>query len=261
MNTCCFDSIYVVIEALHADLPTFKAQINELDLPLSRMLLTANESKKKMNIRLSSLLKERNAILRSIFESKAKNFANGLVSINCAANANYLIAKLWPMPSYVRKKQCENCGDIFVSSRVFLDIDIVLFEHQSVSDLNANLIDTLITERTSNCQCGGSRKLTDTQFSDVIVIDLHLKHHIKAVSLVEIPKSLNILGIRFDIYACIEFIGDELQMNGNEENIGHYVSHICRQKRWERYDDLKSQISKSVVTEKIKAQILFYIKK
>lgn len=70
----------------------------------------------------------------------------------------------------------------------------------------------------------GDRKLDQSEFSDVIMVDLNLRCHIKSFTLGEIPQILQLLGLVYDIYACIEYIGDGLPLA--QAGTGHYLSHI-----------------------------------
>lgn len=267
LNTCPFDSFYTIIAAMYADYEMIKNQIDQLEpnCKVSHMVTSMFDNEKRMAIKQNSLLRQRNEILKSIFEGTTRitQFESGLSSINCNANVNYLIPKALPLNlfSYLRKKQCSRCLDEIVSNRCFVDINIDQFEQESISKLNMCLLDTLISEKLSMCACGGEKKVTLTEFSNFIMVDLQLKHRIREASLNEIPRKLRILGINFTIFGCIEFIGDDTEVFDVNDAIGHYVSHIFRKnKRWERYDDLKSKITKSDTNAKIKAQVLFYVK-
>lgn len=277
--TCSFDSLYTIIAAMYADVEEVKNQIdknqpvkNQIDekepgCQFLKMVFSMFHQEKSLGVRQNTLLRLRNNILKGIFEGskRIKKFDSGLYSINCSANVNYLIPKALHkiLYSYIRKKQCDQCDDVLVSSRCFVDINIELFERKSIKNLNKCLLETLLSESssTSYCSCGGTRKITQTEFSNFIMIDLNLKHRIRMTTLNEIPKKMNILGIEFVIFGCIEFIGDDSEVTTVDDEIGHYVSHIFRNnKRWERYDDMHSKITRSNINEKIKAQILFYVK-
>lgn len=267
-NTCPFDSLYVMVASLYADFISVKSQVDQLgaNCDFSKMIITMFDDEKKPGIKQNSLLKQRNLILKRIFLGTIRitEFGNGLSSIDCSANINYMIPRALPIDlySYVRKRKCDRCNTEVVSNRCFIDINIEQFEQQSIQNLNSCLLDSLMAERSSNCECGGSKKLTDTTFSNFIMIDLYLKTRIAEISLVEIPKTLNFLGIDFAIHGCIEYIGDDENTDTLEDSIGHYVSHIYRRNnQWQRYDDKKSKITNSDTTSKIKGQVLFYVKK
>lgn len=75
------------------------------------------------------------------------------------------------------------------------------------------------------------------------------------MTLDEIPERLNILGAVFDLFACIQYIGDD-----EPDTMGHYVSHIRRRNNcWKLYDDLKTHISNSKTHIKMNVQVLFYV--
>lgn len=129
-----------------------------------------------------------------------------------------------------------------------------LLEQKGVQNLNSCLLESLISGRSTACTCGGPRQYS-REFSSFIIIDLHIFDRIEEISLKDIPPTLNILCIHFAKSACIEYLGDN-----NKKNVGHYVSHIYRCNRWERYDDMRTNITSSNVNSKIKGQVLFYVK-
>lgn len=127
-----------------------------------------------------------------------------------------------------------------------------MLEHQSIEKQGSCLLNKLISEKPIFCSCGVQKEI-EIKFSNFIIIDVYLKFRIAETSLQQIPEELNILGIIFDIFACIEYIDD---------GAGHYVSHSNRRNnRWQRYDDLKTNISNSNKTKKMKKQIVFVLLK
>lgn len=266
LNTCSFDSIYTMIAAIYADVEAVQNQVNEIhsDSKFSKMIISMFDGDKKLATKQNSLLKQRNEILKSIFDgtTRISEFGNGLISVNCNANVSYMIEKALPasLYSYVRKKQCNDCGEERDSKRCFVDLNFEQFEARSIRELNSCLLDSLISEPTTACACGGLREVKETKFSNFIMIDLQLKHRITKMSLNDIPSKLNILGIIFALFGCIEYIGDDDEITDIDDNTGHYVSHLFRKnQRWERYDDFKAKITRSNTNEKIKAQVLFYV--
>lgn len=222
-------------------------------------MVSSTFNTQKLAIKINSLLRQRTMLLKTIFDG-TKNitvYENGLTSINCAANVYSIIQKVLPVGlfSYTRNILCNACDIVVVSNRCFVDINIELFEKQSIKNLNTCLLETLISEEPSICTCGGSRKYV-TEFSDFIMIDLTLRSRIKEISLNDIPSELQILGVNFTKFGCIEYIGD-----GDPDVIGHYVAHIHRRnKRWERYDDTKPKVTYSDTNMRMKGQVLFYVK-
>lgn len=222
-------------------------------------MVTVMFSHSKLVSKKNSLLRLRNEHMKSIFNGsdRVKDHGQGLFSINCADNPNHVIQKSMPeeLFSYVRRTICSQCGDEYVINRCFVGINIYQLENETISNLNTCLLDALVSERpNTECRCGGTKELT-LKFSKLIMIDLQMELRIKEASLNEIPKNLNILGERFALYACIEYIGS-FDTNG----IGHYVSHIYRpNNRWERYDDTKSSIRSSNPNQTILPQVLFYV--
>lgn len=252
---------------MYADFEEIKLQIDQLEpnCKFSHLVTSMFDSDKRIAIKQNSILRQRNEILKTIFQGTTQitEFSSGLSSINCSANVNYTIERTLPVNlySYMRKKQCSQCFDEKISSRCFVDINIESFEQQPIRNLNSCLLDTLMSERFSFCDCGGSRSVTETEFSNFIMVDLHLKHRIRETTLNDIPTTLHILGVNFIIFGCIEFIGDDTGGMDVYDEIGHYVSHIFRtNKRWERYDDQKSKVTQSNTNAQIKAQVLFYVK-
>lgn len=265
--TCPFDSLYAIIAAMYADFEEIKNKIDQHQpgCQFSGMVTLMFNNEKSLAVKQNSLLRQRNKILKNIFEGSERitKFGSGLCSINCSANVNYIIPKALPgnLYSYTRKKHCLQCHDELVSNRCFVDINMENFARKTIQNLNECVLDTLISERSSTCPCGGLRKVTHTEFSSFIMIDLHLEDRIRETTLKEIPQTMNILGVGFAIFGCIEFIGDDSEVLNVDDQIGHYVSHIFRNnKRWERYDDMHSKITTSDTNGKLKAQILFYIK-
>lgn len=276
IHTCPFDSVYTVVSAMYADFEKIKLKIDEIRLMYDdgvqaeflRMVERMSEDFKSNAIKLNVLLRDRNYILNEIFDGDERvDEFNGLRSIDCSSNVHYLIQKVLPTElfSYKRIKQCDRCENTIVSNRCFIDINYDDYEIGTIKKLNDCLLTQVISERHQQCVCGGPRNATETKFSDFVMIDLQLEYCIKPISLNKIPKNLNILGIEFNLYACIEFIGDDNAFleegEGKKENpIGHYVAHIFRRNMWERFDDLKSFVSKSDTKAKIKGQVLFYVR-
>lgn len=265
-HTCAFDSLYFAIAAMYADYDNVKDQIDQLapTCAFSKMVVTMYEPFNTNTLKHNALHRQRNDILYSIF--KSEEFESGLVLVDCAANINYIIPKALPISlySYSRKKICDRCGkEPLVSNRCFVDINFEEYEKRSIKVLNSCLIDTLISEKPSSCQCDGSEVITDTEFSNFIAIDLHLQSTIKEITLNDIPKTLNIMGHKFALTACIEFIGETPKdfSSLEQEGVAHYITHLLRSNnQWQTYDDLKSNIFRSKTNSPIKGQILFYVK-
>lgn len=252
------------IAGIYADFSNVKNNFDEFvkEYKFPEMVSSIFSNDDSISKRQNRLLQKRNIVLLDIFKetSNAIQFNNGLISLNCATNVNCIIPKLLPqnLYSYLRKKQCNNCNRTVVSNRCFVDIEFELFEKKGIQELNNCLLDTLISEMPSYCiSCEEPEQITTTEFSSFILIDLQLEHGLKKFALNDIPKSLNILDIKFLLTGCIEFIGDATQSN----QVGHYISHLYRSnKQWEMYDDFKSNVSRSNPSSKIQAQILFYVK-
>lgn len=268
-NTCPFDSIFVSIAALYADYETVKIQIDD-SVPESKFLEMVSamfNDTSNITTKQRSLLRKRNDILFSIFKDskEATAFQNGLFNVNCSANVNYLIQKMLPVTlySYSRMKNCDKCDKNITSNRCFVDIDLNQYEQQSIKNLNSCLLDILINEKSSVCSCGGTLNINHTYFSNFIIIDLHLKNGIKKISLKDIPKTLELLQVQFSLTACLEYIPmppDFIDPNKIKKPIGHYVAHILRNNRWERFDDTKSTTTLSNSHLKIEGQVVFYVK-
>lgn len=255
-NTCPLDSVYYMFVILYADNESFKMKMDELktDSPFLKMVVSMF-SNLKLTTKKKALLDERNELLLNISEKKTI-----LTSIDCSGNVYSLMCKLLPKDFYSLKrvKRCERCDSEFVSLRCFLDIDIDVFASQPIANLNSHLLDVLISERTTQCECGGERKLQESTFSDLIMIDLQMKNHVKEFTLSDVPATLDILGIIFKVFGCIEFIPPHEMSNSGA--VGHYVSHVIRcNKRWEKYDDLLSNVTKSRINNKLRGQVLFYV--
>lgn len=266
-NTCSFDSLYFAVAAMYADYDNVKNQIDQLapTCAFSKMVTTMFESFDRIALKYNSLHRQRNDILHSIFESDELRFECGLVLVDCAANVNYIIPKALPINlySYSRKKECTLCAMEIISNRCFVDINFDQYKKRSVKQLNTCLLETLILEEPSLCECGGTQNLTETVFSNFIIIDLHLESTIKEIALKDIPKRLIILGVEFALTACIEFIGEMPKdlASAAEVGVAHYITHILRSNdHWQTYDDLKSQILPPNTNSKIQGQVLLYVK-
>lgn len=259
-NTCGFDSVFSVIAALYADYPDIKHQIDQLapnNTFLSCITEMFTDDNTPIETKYKRILRNRNVILKSIFSGT--EYGNGLCYVDCATNVNYLLPKLLPkeLYSYYRSKKCKRCNNKILSNRCFVDIDMDQFEAASVDKLNKCLLDTLISEKPSKCSCNGFNENVETNFSNFIMIDLHLKTTIRLLSIFSIPLELNILGIRFALRGCIEYIN----MSEGTDVIGHYIGHSKRiNSQWEMYDDLKSKVLRSNINSKIKGQIVFYVR-
>lgn len=260
VNTCAFDAIFVAMSAMYADYANVKQQIDQIatDSGFLSMITEVFASDKRMATTISFLLEKRNLFLHAFFGGK--DYGNGLTYVECSGNINRLIPQFLPITlySYYRKKRCDCCDEEISSDRCFIDIDMDQYDRLSVSHLNECLIDSLISDTASKCsQCGGMRRAIETRFSNFIMIDLHLLHHIKLLSLRDIPLELNILDIRFMFAGCIEYINEST----NVKSMGHYVCHMYRRnKQFEMYDDKKSRVLRSDTNAKIKGQILFYVR-
>lgn len=264
INTCSFDSFYVVIAVLYADYPNIKDAINQLAKDHKFLQLITNMfTKDGINVKQQKLLNQRNIVILEALKdvSDAISFQNGLILLNCNTNVNFIIPRLLPsnLYSYSRQKQCTVCHHIRISNRCFVDIDMEKFENSTIQDLNRCLNDVLNTEK-SYCpvkDCEGAESITTIKFSDFVLIDLQLVNAIKKVPLNDIPRNLNISGNQFRFSSCIEFIGSTIPGAG----IGHYVAHVLRSNnRWYRYDDMSNKIIYSNINVMIQAQILFYVK-
>lgn len=258
------------VAAAYTDNEAVKRQIDELtpNHRFPKMVRSMFDNADRPVRKQSSLLRQRNDILLSIFKNsqEATQFDNGLYTIDCNANVNYLIPLLLPteLYSYSRKKECDQCGVEAVSNRCFVDIDMDQYDRQSIQNLNSCLLDTLLLEKSSKCSCNGTRKFTELKFSSFIVIDLHLKNSIKEIALQDIPETLAILDVKFSVTACLEYISavndDDCDV-AKDCKVGHYVAHIYRRNnQWEKYDDTKSKITASKMNVKIQGQVLLYAK-
>lgn len=257
-NTCSFDSLFAMVSALYVDFECVKKEIDPYmaQCKFSKMIAKMFSECDSIAVKRSSLLRMRNQLLFDIFKGskESSTLSNGLVSINCASNVNYVIQKTSPIHSCVVKKQCDKCGDILISNRYFLDINMDEFEDESIRNLSSILANS-IGDKSSKCECSGTRRHT-RMFSSFVMVDLHLREHIKEISLDEIPRTLN-LDNEYALFGCIEYIGDDIS-----KHLGHYIAHVYRKNQsWETYDDTKSKISRPSLNAHVKAQILFYCKK
>lgn len=277
-NTCPFDSVYSVVAGMYTDFEMVKNQIDQIEnCEFSKMVSQMFDDDSKalkpisMAVKQNSLLRQRNKILNNIFEGTKRivEFDN-MRSINCSANVNYIIQKMLPTDlfSYTRKKQCDCCVETHISKRCFIDINFEEYALSPIQSLNECLLNAILADKRTVCPCGGSRNIVETNFSSFIMIDLQLEYRIKTISLNDIPKTLNLFGVEFALYGCIEYIGEDIHFSQNspdddsEQSIGHYVAHIYRRNNlWELYDDLKSHVPKSNTIAKVKGQVLFYVKK
>lgn len=274
-NTCAFDSLYFAVAAMYSDYGNVRNQIDHLapECAFSNMVRTMFQTFSSHAKKHNSLHQQRNNILQPIFQSSQLKFDCGLILINCAANVNYIIPKVLPVNlySYSRTKQCDLCGEEIISNRCFVDIVFEEYDKRSIKNLNSCLLDTLTSEsifQESKCpkSCKGSLRVTNTLFSNFIIIDLHLATTIRKIALSDIPKELNILGEIFALTACIEFIGETTEnissFEDAQDSIAHYITHILRSNnQWQTFDDLKSHIFSSKTNLKIKGQVVFYVKK
>lgn len=265
--TCSFDSLYFVVAAMYADYGNVKRQIDYLapTCAFSKMVTTMFESFDSNTAKYRSLHRQRNEILLSIFEHRKLQFDSGLTFVKCDTNVNFLTERVLPtsLYSYSRKKHCSRCDMEIISNRCFVDINFEEFQSRPITDLNGCLLDTLISEQPSTCTCDGLPTMfTETTFSNFIMIDLTLESTIQEITLNDIPKELNILGVHFALAACIEFIGETPEyIVPSENDVAHYISHILRSNnQWQTYDDKKSQIFTSKINSKIKGQVVFYVK-
>lgn len=218
------------------------------------MIKSMFDIKMQLSKKQKCLLTQRNEVLKTIFAGTDKMIElDGLISIECDDNVYNIIQKTLPkeLHSYIRKKRCNECTFELSSERWFVDINFSQFQHLSIQGLNSCLLDCLMSDHTTNCSCGGTLTVVHTEFSNFVMIDLTMKSEIVAFALKDIPKTLNVLSIGFKLFACIEYMNPEA---------GHYVSHILRNERWERYDDLRNKVTLSDLSSEIMVQVLFYVK-
>lgn len=258
MNTCGIDSFYFAIAALYADFKVIKEQIDEHKSNLFCDMISSMFVDEAKALKANHLLRKRALLLRKLYEGTdhVSRYENGLISIDCETNVFYIIPKLLPeyLYSYSRESRCDRCKKSTSSNRCFVDIDMNMLEQQTIKGLNNCILDTLINEH-KECKCGGTKTFV-TNFSNAILIDVSLKEEIPKMRLDEIPKRLNILGLVFELVACIQYIGD-----AKPESLGHYVAHIFRRNnRWQLYDDSKAHILKSNTRIEMKVQLLIYVK-
>lgn len=257
-NTCPFDSLYFILSAMYADVKQIQDQINQRkeECQLSKMVALMFEGERQLSFKVNSLLRLRNEYLREILSNRAKVFANGMISIDCSGNVNNIIQTALPedLYSYKRIKQCDQCGETLISHRCFIDIEIEQLQQTSIKNLNKCLIDTLMAEKSSSCHienCAGKRNISNTIFSNFIMIDLTLYNMIRKITLGETPKTLCILNQNFSLFGAIEYLGEM------DDDVGHYVAHVRRSNlQWEQYDDLKAAVRKSNLASEIKVQVI-----
>lgn len=259
-NTCPFNALYMIIAALYADNQDVKSEVVRLineskfcDMVVSMFGNEKSELKKQNKMHL-----KRNQILMPIFEELGRVIPVGKGhSINCASSVNYIIQKVLPttMKSYTQKLECEKCMYVSTSQKCFIDINFARMEELGIVNLGECLHNMLMNaSEIPVCRCGGQKKMS-LQFSPFVMIDLHLPDRIESIRLSEIPEELHICSTRFRLYACIEYIGDD-----NIDSLGHYVAHMRRANRWEKFDDKKNKVDRSDLYSDLKAEILFYIR-
>lgn len=277
-NTCAFDSMYFVVAAMYADFKSVRDQIDERreKCKFSQMVSIMFEEGKKPGWKMNALLRLRNDYLRDTFQntSRLNVFDNGMVSIDCSGNINTMIQAALPREhfSYTRTKICDQCGDTLVSNRCF--VDTTMDQHVPIQNLNNFLIDVLMAEKSSYCEtpgCEGQRNIVETKFSNFIAIDLIVQTLIPSICLNDIPENLKILDQSFNLFAGIEYIGEDNQPDKIADScdydeadynkaVGHYIAHARRSNnQWDTYDDMKIEAKRSNKNLKRKIQILFYI--
>lgn len=159
-NTCPFDSVFNVMAALYIDFEEVRASFDESNCEFTRIRIQqyAFNNTQTVAIKQNALLRQRNQILQNIFQGtdKISKFENGLISIDCNANVNYLLPKVLPVDlySYSRESSCGQCAKVTSSHRCFVDINMELLEQKGVQNLNSCLLETLISEVPSTCSCG-----------------------------------------------------------------------------------------------------------
>lgn len=146
-NTCPFDSVYAVFAALYADREDIRTKIDHLqsNCAFSKMVASMFSGESKLATKHKSLVQQRSEILSTLFEgSQQKTLFDGLTSIDCACNVNYLTPKLLPTTLYslLRIRKCDKCEQSVESYRCYLDIDIFNFETKPMSELNSSILDS-----------------------------------------------------------------------------------------------------------------------
>lgn len=138
INTCSFDSFYTIVAAMYTDYTEVKKQIDDYKQhnKFSEMVSEMFNNTGSLQVKQNKLLKLRNLVLLDALQNITESFQlnNGLVSIDCANNCNYIIPKLLPaeMYSYIRKKRCFQCNRYSESNRCFEDIEYIQFRIRKI---------------------------------------------------------------------------------------------------------------------------------
>lgn len=277
-NTCAFDSVVQLLACLYVDNAHFRLKVDNL-VPTSILCeiiskMPADLTRQQQIARGKELNKLRDAILISTNPEGHTQFENNLITTDCDGNVNYTIERTFPteLYSYQRTKNCLNCGNVQVSNRAFLDLDLTFVKKYSIKELskciNMELVsETRTTRKRGQCEhCHGPLDMNKTEFGNLVMIDTQTcvdpndRHFIcPPYRLSEIPDKLDIHNHTFSFVGCTEYIGEYIR-NDDGTGIGHYVAHVKRRNNmFQSYDDTRTSKFKSP-TKPIRTAILFYVR-
>lgn len=224
---------------MYTDFDNVKQQIDEAKISdLVRMMFADELYKKKCEL----LCINRNVLLMDIFKTTSSG----------ATSLGFLIDQLELLYSCTRDIDCGTCGSSTHSRRRSIDINMDEYDKKSVRSLNQLLLEYLETTQTfRSCE---SPNTIEFDFSNSIIIDVHLEIGIKQIALNEIPLTLELLGSGYRFFGCIEW-------QGSPKTVGHFVAHIRRRgDRWETYNDLTKKVNQPNLNAKVNIQLFFYVK-
>lgn len=257
--TCAFDSLFQAMVAFYTDDVTVRELMNNCKptCKLSNLIKLVFDKRNPADHDLNHIYVARNKIIiEDLFNNRVQVYKNGLLSVDCNCNINYIIGKLFceNLNSFRKLKKCNICHRTHSSERIFVDFDIDKFALCDMSELNNLLFESLNRDHRQ-CNCGGKMAFENIVFNTIITVDLELRNNLKSCSIMKLPQDLKLFDNSFKLVGVIEFIGDPK----NITSIGHYVCHARRKNlAWERYDNLVATVTKSNVRQIIQPQILFY---
>ncbi|KAB0803042.1 hypothetical protein PPYR_00012 [Photinus pyralis] len=262
-NTCAFDSIFHVYYALFVDYEHVRNAIDKLKgESLFAEMLSDTVNKIPTKKLVSNLYIKRNKLLVLMNKNRLISFDNGFSSLDCNSNITFTIEHVLHkgLYSYMRQKVCSKCTHQYSSHRIFLDINQQLLMSMGLARLNDLLNIELNTEETnSKCPCGDAMHVSDTTFSNIVLIDLQCFGNSMKASIKDIPDNLSLLEETFVLSACIQYIGEE--DDNDKKSVGHYICHVKRINNvWETYDDLKLNILNAEISKPKLICVVVFIK-
>lgn len=270
VNTCGFDSIFLIYTALYFDYQNYREEIelfvghsnfSELIKKYFDIFKSKSTSKSKLKSKASSvssdLYDDRNHILKELFtggyyrksDNVIKNNKN--IFINCETGIGGLFGQIcleigYNFASAIEMKFCCNCGTTKGTILPFLTID--------ASDVDVcNIQKSISSDHSKNKLCIACRHdcTIEKIYNNVLVLEVEPNVDVESQTTVAIQNLEGSIKVEktYHLFAVIEY----------KPTISHFVSHVKRKSNvWQTFDDMKPSETETDKKEEILPYMLFY---